>query len=76
MKKKSNVQQMMHPCVGCHYWRQCGLDYCCNYIFVEGHMRGCPPGAECTKRIPIDLNRLRRERQEILQNMFVKKTIS
>ena len=36
-------------CKGCMYWggESCT---CCNYIFYEGHSRGCPPGKDCTKR--------------------------
>ena len=39
-------------CTGCAYW---GGAYehnaCCNYIFVEGHSRPCPPGKGCTERV-------------------------
>ena len=39
-------------CKGCVYW---GGDYvnnfCCNYIFCEGHRRPCPPGKDCTVKI-------------------------
>lgn len=39
-------------CKGCVYW---GAAYegneCCNYIFVEGHSRPCPPGKGCTEKI-------------------------
>ena len=38
-------------CKGCVYW---GGDYennyCCNYIFIEGHRRPCPPGKGCTEK--------------------------
>ena len=36
-------------CKGCKYW---GSNYgsgCCNYIFIEGHRRPCPPGKGCTE---------------------------
>lgn len=39
-------------CKGCVYW---GGFYehnaCCNYIFIEGHSRPCPPGKGCTEKI-------------------------
>ena len=40
-------------CDGCEYW--CGdykNNYCCNYIFVEGYSRPCPPGKDCTVKKP------------------------
>lgn len=39
-------------CKGCVYWgcRHYVGNSCCNYIFIEGHSRGCPPGKDCTKR--------------------------
>ena len=70
MKYKKRQETEVHPCTGCHYWRPCGLDHCCNYIFIEGHMRGCQPGAECVKKIPVDVAKLRQERQELYQNMY------
>lgn len=45
------MDEKTHPCDGCIY---CGRIYdlhCCNYIFVEDKMRGCPPGEGCTKKI-------------------------
>ena len=37
-----------HPCTGCRYffgaWEH---TRCCNYIFVAGHKRPCPPGEGC-----------------------------
>ena len=47
-------KQCQHPCTGCRYFHG---DYfynrCCNYIFVTGHRRPSPPGAECTAREPV-----------------------
>lgn len=43
--------EMQKPCIGCVYFT--GMNTyarTCNYIFVEDHSRGCPPGAKCTKR--------------------------
>lgn len=43
--------QLQKDCIGCFYYG--GENYInrtCNYIFIEGHSRGCPPGAACTKR--------------------------
>ena len=34
---------------GCVYAGGVGGNPCCNYILVEGHPRGCPPGKECDK---------------------------
>lgn len=50
-KKKSLQEELQKGCIGCFYFR--GSIYtnrCCNYIFIEGHSRGCPPGEGCTKR--------------------------
>ena len=40
-------------CKGCYYWFgiNAGCD-CCNYIFVEGKRRPCPPGKDCTVKKP------------------------
>ena len=35
-------------CKGCYYLTQAGGYGCCNYIFMEGHRRPCPPGKACT----------------------------
>lgn len=43
--------EMQRPCIGCAYFT--GMSTyarTCNYIFVEDHSRGCPPGKQCTKR--------------------------
>lgn len=39
-----------HPCNGCHYWRWIGVCQACNYSLLTGHLRGCKPGSECTKK--------------------------
>lgn len=45
--------EMQKDCVGCIYFGgQNYINRSCNYIFKEGHSRGCPPGAGCTKRKP------------------------
>ena len=44
-------REMQEPCIGCAYFT--GLSTyarTCNYIFLENHSRGCPPGSKCTKR--------------------------
>ena len=53
----SNVQMspIQNPnrkyCKGCYYWGGLnGSCDCCNYIFVEGRKRPCPPGKGCTVR--------------------------
>lgn len=40
-------------CKDCVYWgcRHYVGNSCCNYIFIEGHSRGCPPGKDCTKKV-------------------------
>lgn len=51
--QEADIEQieMQKPCIGCAYFT--GLSTyarTCNYIFLEDHSRGCPPGAKCTKR--------------------------
>lgn len=39
-------------CVSCIYFGgQFDENCCCNYIFVSGHARPCPPGDGCTVKI-------------------------
>ena len=39
-------------CKGCVYWGgDSENNACCNYIFVKGHRRPCPPGKDCTEKI-------------------------
>lgn len=35
-------------CKGCVYLSRCGNLGCCNYIFIEGKRRPCPPSKACT----------------------------
>lgn len=65
--KKEGIDKT-HPCYGCFYWRDSGICYACNYMLVEGHRRGCDPGAACDKRIMIDPVR----RAEILRANFIR----
>lgn len=44
-----------HPCDGCHY------------MYVTGHMRGCPAGKECTRRKPMNREELKSEVPELLK---------
>ena len=38
-------------CKHCLYFQgQFDENCCCNYIFLEGHRRPCPPGEGCTVR--------------------------
>ena len=50
-------------CEGCVYF---GGDYectkCCNYIFVNGERRPCPPGKDCTVKIERERYREKKER--------------
>ena len=39
-------------CKGCVYWGgDYDNNYCCNYIFIEGHSRPCPAGKDCTEKV-------------------------
>lgn len=39
----------MEYCKGCKYWfGDYEYNQCCNYIFIKGHRRPCPPGEKCT----------------------------
>ena len=41
-----------NPCSGCkYYFGDYIANRCCNYIFVEGHRRPCPPGDGCTAKV-------------------------
>lgn len=41
----------LHPCTGCRYFfGRFEHNRCCNYIFVMGKRRPCPPGKLCTVR--------------------------
>lgn len=43
------LKQYSKPCKGCVYLGYIGGELgCCNYIFMKGHSRPCPPGKECT----------------------------
>lgn len=61
----SDNAQNDSPCEGCHYWRDMFICYGCHYLLVENKMRGCPPGAGCTKRKPLDLELLQKENKAI-----------
>lgn len=44
-------RRMQEPCRGCIYFGgENYLNASCNYIFIVGHSRGCPPGDGCTVR--------------------------
>lgn len=43
----------VHPCDGCRYFfGTFPYNRCCNYIFLVGSRRPCPPGKDCTVRKP------------------------
>lgn len=49
------MQAAQPSCNGCRHWRSAGSGNdtglkACHYLLDMGHMRGCPPGDECTKR--------------------------
>lgn len=70
MKRREVKIEEQHPCTGCHYWRLCGLDKCCNFIFIEGHMRGCPPGEGCIRKIPFSMEKFVQERQDLYRSLY------
>lgn len=44
-------------CKGCIYLGRAGMFGCCDYIFIKGKPRHCPPGNGCTakkKRSAVD----------------------
>lgn len=48
MRKKSE-------CTGCAHWRVLGTSqgsklWACHYMIDTGNLRGCEPGAECTRK--------------------------
>ena len=63
-----------HPCNGCHYWRWIGICQACNYSLLTGHLRGCKPGSECTKRIPMDEELKKKEQIRIFQCGYIGRT--
>lgn len=63
-----------HPCNGCHYWRWIGVCQACNYSLLTGHLRGCKPGSECTKRIPMDEELKKKEQIRIFQCGYIRRT--
>lgn len=43
------AEELQRPCKGCSYLGGgIYIDRTCNYIFMEGHRRPCPPGERCT----------------------------
>ena len=44
---------MENPCEGCaHFHALYRVNKCCNYLLDTNHRRPCPPGAECTVKLP------------------------
>lgn len=41
----------VHPCAGCVYASSAHNIPMCNYIFIAGKRRPCPPGTGCTVKI-------------------------
>jgi hypothetical protein len=48
-------------CEGCVYY-QGEITKCCNYIFIKGKSRPCPPGKDCTEKIERKGYREKKER--------------
>ena len=45
--------EMQKPCIGCAYFGgENNLNNSCNYIFIVGKRRPCPPGKDCTVKKP------------------------
>lgn len=54
-------------CKDCIYWGgDYPCNYCCNYILDEGHSRPCPPGKDCTVKIPKNRPRTRRSTKGVV----------
>lgn len=52
MEEKDNYRKWNKNCRDCVYFFGINDPSCtCNYIFMEGHSRGCPPGDECTVKV-------------------------
>ena len=52
-------------CRGCLYWRNLsgsGVQKICYFLLDTGHSRGCPPGAECTRK---DVSKRTRKREAV-----------
>lgn len=51
MQIQEKQRQMQERCHGCIYFgAERYMNATCNYLFIVGHSRGCPPGEGCTKR--------------------------
>lgn len=50
-------------CAGCVYYRcvYSGPDRCCCYIFMTNQKRPCPPGKDCTVKVPYKEKKWSRE---------------
>lgn len=45
--------EMQRPCIGCAYFGgENSVNNSCNYIFIVGKRRPCPPGKDCTVKKP------------------------
>ena len=52
-------------CEDCFYRRRLGSEgFCCHYIFMTNQRRPCPPGDECTVKVPRKVMRKRKRRVE------------
>ena len=67
----------LHPCSGCKFfYGEYEVNRCCNYIFVVGKRRPCPPGEFCTVKETIaeGLVSYRRSAQEKAVSVKMEKT--
>ena len=44
-------------CSDCYFYKHTGTDWYCAYIFMTNSRRPCPPGAECTEKVPRKVKR-------------------
>lgn len=51
-------------CDDCHFYKPIyGESWrCCHYIFMTGKKRPCPPGAGCTEKVGMKVNRRKKRR--------------
>ena len=56
-------------CDDCFYYSRgrSGDLRCCTYIFKNGHSRPCPPGDDCTEKVPMKVYRRKKREQKICE---------
>ena len=51
-------------CDDCFYYRSCNTDRYYAYIFVEHKRRPCDPGNKCTVKIPREVKRRKKVKED------------